>query len=211
MNFWRPTWTLWAKSLTFGWPTVSLMWKKTARPTLWQDTMSKSICPDQVSKSFLQIGKKIAKMKTRNFTHVKVLAKPIAAPLWWDFRWNVLCMPWVLKERGGSICNGMGPFLNKCIAICKKCVKQIKPTVLPLRRYIAGSPRDHREAKRARTYFLISVVIVFLTRGLRRGLQLDQRQHGGWRWEAGNVHELENGGREWLGLQHQMVTHRSGH
>ena len=110
------------------------------------------------------------------------------------------------RREGGSICNGMGPFLNKCIAICKKCVKQIKPTVLPLRRYIAGSPRDHREAKRARTYFLISVVIVFLTRGLRRGLQLDQRQHGGWRWEAGNVHELENRGRERLGLQHQMVT-----
>ena len=59
----------------------------------------------------------------------------------------------------------MGPFLNKCIAICKKCVKQIKPSVLPLRRYIAGSPRDHREAKRARTYFSISVVIVFWPEG----------------------------------------------
>ena len=76
---------------------------------------------------FYRSAKKIAKMKTRNFTHVKVLAKPIAAPLWWDFRWNMLCMPLRLKERGGSICNGMGPFLNKCIAICKKCVKQIKP------------------------------------------------------------------------------------
>ena len=30
---------------------------------------------------FYRSAKKIAKMKTRNFTHVKVLAKPIAAPL----------------------------------------------------------------------------------------------------------------------------------